>query len=217
MDKWNGDHRPQRTLNSASLLTCFVQDSPKELEDADKMPSTGFASSVEHRVENAPAKKQFNAITLISMAFVICNSWAGVSASLQLALLAGGPVTLVYSIIISTSAYFAIAASLAELASVYPTAGGQYHFASILAPERARRLLSYACGLLSMFSWVAIGVAVTIIIAEQVMALVAANHEGFVTQPWQVFLVYEGVAFLALIYNVFALKRAPWTHSIGCK
>lgn len=151
------------------------------------------------------------------MGFVICNSWAGISASLQLALLQGGPVTLVYSIIISTTAYFAIAASLGELASVYPTAGGQYHFASILAPPSIRRGISYACGILGIFSWVAISVSVTILIAETLMAVVAATHEGFVVEAWHIFLVYEALAFLAFIYNVLALKRAPWTHIIGCE
>lgn len=160
---------------------------------------------------------QLNAFTLLCMGFVICNSWAGISASLQLALLQGGPVTLVYSIIISTTAYFAIAASLGELASVYPTAGGQYHFASILAPPSIRRGISYACGILGIFSWVAISVSVTILIAETLMAVVAATHEGFVVEAWHIFLVYEALAFLAFIYNVLALKRAPWTHIIGCE
>lgn len=150
------------------------------------------------------------------MAFVICNSWAGVSSSLQLALLQGGPVTLVYSIIISTIGYFAVALSLAELASVYPTAGGQYHFASILSPPKIRRALSYSCGLLAMLSWVAIGVSVTIIIAEIVMATVAATNSGFVTKSWHVFLAYQAIALVALLYNILALKRAPWTHNIGC-
>jgi choline transport protein len=172
---------------------------------------------VSENPQRPPVKKQFNAVTLLSMAFVICNSWAGISGSLQLALLEGGPATLIYSILLSTTAYFSIAASLAELASVYPTAGGQYHFTSILATQSTRRSLSYACGLLSIFSWVSIGVSVNVISAQQVMALVAALHDEFTTKSWHVFLVYQGLALCGLLYNIFALKRAPWTHNIGCK
>ncbi|KAF9888505.1 hypothetical protein FE257_008612 [Aspergillus nanangensis] len=172
-------------------------------------------SPVEHNTVNAPARQQFNALTLLSMAFVICNSWAGIAGSIQLALLQGGPVTLVYSILITTTAYVAMGISLAELASVYPTAGGQYHFASVLSPPYARRALSYACGLLSMLSWVAIGVSVVCISSEQLISVVAVYHGGFVTKSWQVFLVYQATAFLALLYNIFALKRAPWSHRIG--
>ncbi|PGG99041.1 hypothetical protein GX51_06457 [Blastomyces parvus] len=164
---------------------------------------------------NAPTKKQFTGITMISMAFVICNSWAGISGSLQLALLAGGPVTLVYSIIVSTTAYLSIAGSMAELSSVYPTAGGQYHFTSILAPKKWRRGLSYTCGLLAMLSWISIGSTVTMLAAEQVLSVASISISGYDKKAWHVFFVYQAMVLLATVYNALALKRAPWTHTVG--
>lgn len=161
-------------------------------------------------------KKQLNGITLLCLAFVICNSWAGIAGSLQLALLAGGPATLIYSILVTTTAYFAIAASMAELAAVYPTAGGQYHFASIIAPERWRREVSYTCGLLALLSWVVIGVSVISIAAQQLLALVSTTLSDFVPQSWHVFFVYQGFALLAMLYNALILKRNPWTHNLAC-
>ncbi|KAB8219530.1 hypothetical protein BDV33DRAFT_191989 [Aspergillus novoparasiticus] len=161
-------------------------------------------------------KKHLNGITLLCLAFVICNSWAGIAGSLQLAILAGGPATLVYSIIVAATAYLAIAASLAELAAVYPTAGGQYHIASILAPEQWRQGVSYTCGLLALFSWLVIGVSVTSIAAQQLMALVATSLSDFVPQPWHIFFVYQGLALFAIIYNTFFLKKNPWTHNVAC-
>ncbi|KAF7621043.1 amino acid permease family protein [Aspergillus flavus] len=160
-------------------------------------------------------KKHLNGITLLCLTFVICNSWAGISGSLQLAILAGGPATLVYSIIVAATAYLAIAASMAELAVVYPSAGGQYHIASILAPERWRQGVSYTCGLLALFSWLVIGVSVTSIAAQQLMALVATSLSDFVPQPWHIFFVYQGLALLAIIYNTFFLKKNPWTHNVA--
>ncbi|KIY02165.1 uncharacterized protein Z520_02303 [Fonsecaea multimorphosa CBS 102226] len=163
----------------------------------------------------AAAKTHFTKWNIVAFAFVICNSWAGVAGSIQLALLQGGPATLIYSIIVSSIAYISIAISMAELASVYPTAGGQYHFASILAPKKIKQGVSYACGLLSIFSWIAIGAAVTIIPAQQIMALVAALNPGFETKQWHVFLIYQAMALFVLFNNLFLLKKAPWTHNIG--
>lgn len=183
-------------------------------------PAATAASSTlgsEISLINAPKKKQFGILTITSLAFVICNSWAGISGSLQLALLAGGPVTLVYGVLISSIVYICIALSLAELASVYPTAGGQYHFTSILAPDSINRGISYACGLVSLLSWIAIGSSVTLIPAQQIPALVATYSPSFVQHSWHVFLIYEGVALVVLAYNLFALKRTPWVHEIGCK
>lgn len=48
-------------------------------------------------------------------------------------------MTLLYGIVIIFVLGGACALSMAEIASVYPTSGGQYHWTSILAPERASR------------------------------------------------------------------------------
>jgi choline transport protein len=50
-------------------------------------------------------------------------------------------VTLIYGIIIIFVLAGSCALSMAEIASVYPTAGGQYHWTSILAPEGINRPL----------------------------------------------------------------------------
>lgn len=75
----------------------------------------------------------------ISAGWIICNSWAGLAATVALAIAQGGPATLIYGPIIIFVLVGACAASLAELASVYPTAGGQYHWVSILAPKKWSR------------------------------------------------------------------------------
>jgi choline transport protein len=80
-----------------------------------------------------------SALETISAGWIISNSWAGIAATFALAIAQGGPVTLIYGPIIMFLLVGACAASLAELASVYPTAGGQYHWVSILAPERWSR------------------------------------------------------------------------------
>ncbi|OQV10176.1 hypothetical protein CLAIMM_14211 [Cladophialophora immunda] len=207
---------PARTyfLTSGTMDTKSAEGRGEVVEG----PAATAASSTlgsEISLINAPKKKQFGILTITSLAFVICNSWAGISGSLQLALLAGGPVTLVYGVLISSIVYICIALSLAELASVYPTAGGQYHFTSILAPDSINRGISFACGLVSLLSWIAIGSSVTLIPAQQIPALVATYSPSFVQHPWHVFLIYEGVALVVLAYNLFALKRTPWVHEIG--
>lgn len=168
-------------------------------------------------LEGPPVKTHFNAWNIVAFAFVICNSWAGVAGSIQLALLQGGPATLIYSIIVSSIAYLSIAISLGELASAYPTAGGQYHFASILAPKKWKKGISYTCGLVAMFSWIAIGASITIIPAQQIMALVAVYNPSFQSKEWHIFLIYEAIATFVLLNNLFILKKAPWSHNIGCE
>lgn len=166
-------------------------------------------------LDKAPVKANIGPLSLVALGFNICNSWAGLSASLQIALLQGGPVTLLYGMFVSTFATFADALTLAELASVYPTAGGQYHFVSILCPDKINLFTSYFCGIFSIFSWIAIGAAVLIIPAEQLTALASSYYPDYEPKDWQKFLMYQAMLLLVLLCNTFILKRSPRFHDVG--
>jgi choline transport protein len=183
----------------------------------EQTSSAGQGEVTTLRLAKANVKTNIGPLSLIALGFNICNSWAGVSASLQVVILQGGPVTLLYGMFISTVANLSDALTLAELASVYPTAGGQYHFASILAPEKATLPLSYICGMFTMFSWIAIGAAVMIIPAQQIVALAAVYNPTYVPHAWHEFLIYQLMAVLVLLSNVFVLKKTPRLHDVGCK
>lgn len=172
--------------------------------------------SIQHG-ETTEITKNLNSWALIAISFNVCNSWAGLAGSMNVALSQGGPVSLVYGLLISSSLYACIALTMAELASVYPTAGGQYHFVSILAPSNFHRSLSYACGMLANFSWVAIGAAIGMIFSEELMTLVVFYHPDLIPHPWHQFLFYEAFCLVILLYNILVLKKLPATHYVGCK
>ncbi|KAF7592300.1 hypothetical protein BBP40_000431 [Aspergillus hancockii] len=70
----------------------------------------------------------------------------------QTGLFNGGPAAIIYGMILSTTGNLAIASSLAELATVHPTAGAQYHWTYILAPGY-RRFFSFFQGEQILFKW----------------------------------------------------------------
>lgn len=154
---------------------------------------------------------------MIALSFNICNSWVAIATSLALAISAGGTVTLLYGIICSCAVYASVGISLAELISVYPTPGGQYHFTSILAPKKWSRGLSYICGSISMFSWIALTAAATILGAQMVLALAESYANNYTSKPWHYFLVYQAINLAMLLYNLFALRVTPWIHNVGCR
>ncbi|KAJ5280538.1 amino acid/polyamine transporter I [Penicillium angulare] len=89
----------------------------------------------------AGSARNMTKLETISASWVICDSWAGVAGTVALAIAQGGPAMLVYGPIITLILVGACTLTLAELASVYPTAGGQYHWTSILAPKKVNRIL----------------------------------------------------------------------------
>ena len=95
-------------------------------------------------------QRNFSVWSILGVGFSVTNSWFGVSASLVTSILSGGPVLLLYGIPAMALIGSAVGATLAELASAYPNAGGQYYWASVLAPKRYARIASYSTG---WFAW----------------------------------------------------------------
>ncbi len=62
------------------------------------------------------------------------------------ALLAGGSAGLFWSLVWAYSGQTFIVLSLAEMASMAPTSGGQYHWVSEFAPPKYQKILSYLSG-----------------------------------------------------------------------
>ncbi|KAJ5087911.1 hypothetical protein N7456_011527 [Penicillium angulare] len=145
----------------------------------------------------------------------ICNSWAGIVGTLAIGLTEGGTVLLLYGIIIITIFGGFLASTLAELASVYPTAGGQYHWTSILSPKKYSRILSYCCGAINIFSWISTSAGVTILPAQFIISMVIYTHPDYEPQTWHYFLIFQATNIIVLLYNIFAIRRTSWVHDVG--
>lgn len=56
-----------------------------------------------------------------------------------------------------------------------------------------------------------------IIVAQLVLAMVAFHTPSYNIKRWHVFILYQANNIITIIYNFFCLRRAPWTHNIGCE
>ena len=73
-------------------------------------------------------------------------TWEAIFFANATAMLNGGPPTLFWGFVFAFCGALTTAASLAELASIWPTSGGQYHWTAMLAPPSQRVVLSWFCG-----------------------------------------------------------------------
>ena len=103
-------------------------------------------------------------MSVIGIGFSLANSWFGVSTALATGIKAGGPVQVVYGLITVSFVCGCSAASLAELSSAMPNAGGQYYWTGKLASPNYARFLSYLTGWMawagSMFTCASIALGV---------------------------------------------------------
>lgn len=166
-----------------------------------------FGSNVPRRV--------LTTLDILSAGFNICNAWCGVAATLFLGFISGGPVTIIYGLLVATFVVGCAALSMAELAARYPTAGGQYHWTHILAPLSINRGVSYAAGILNIFAWQAIAASVCVIMPQLILGMAVYWHPNYVPQNYQSFLVFQATNLIVLAYNIGILQRARWTHRVG--
>lgn len=94
------------------------------VQDAAALASMGIKQEL---------NRNFSLLSMLGLAFAILNSWTALAASMSLALPSGGPSAVLWGLITAGIFNLALAASLAEFMSAYPTAGGQYHWAAIVS------------------------------------------------------------------------------------
>ncbi|KAK5987877.1 Choline transport protein [Cladobotryum mycophilum] len=177
---------------------------PSSQASHDQLDSEKIGASELVQLSEQGIKKDIGAFRIIAVGFNIPNSWLALGTAFTTAAAAGG-------LFISALVYGMAAVTLAELASVYPTAGGQYHFVSVLAPKRFNKSLSYACGVIATVSFIAGAASCCSVVSTSLWAF-AAHYTGYVPESWHLFLMYQAANAFATMYNLFLLKRTNWIH-----
>lgn len=112
------------------------KDPEKAVEPADSASVQFMADAPKNGAISEAIKSNLSNWSILAIGYNTSSSWIGLAISMTVAIASGGSVTLIYGVIIVYIIMFFVGLTLAELATVYPTAGGQYHFTSILAPTR---------------------------------------------------------------------------------
>ncbi|KAJ5342271.1 hypothetical protein N7541_011395 [Penicillium brevicompactum] len=181
----------------------------------DQLNGTVETANLELLGLTQQTQRNLSTFQIICGGWNICNSWAGIVGTLAIGISQGGTVLLLYGIILIMVIVGLCTATLAELSSVYPTAGGQYHWTSILSPAKCSRVLSYCCGAVNIFSWIAISAGVAILPAQFIISMIIYNDPTYESRTWHSFLIYQSANIVVLLYNIFAMKRTSWIHDVG--
>ncbi|KAL6244559.1 hypothetical protein RBB50_008801 [Rhinocladiella similis] len=151
------------------------------------------------------------------LGFAVTNlcSWEFATSLIGSTFINGGPVAVVYGFIATFFGILSINASLAEMASMYPVAGGQYFWTFHFAPPRVRVFLSYLQGWLTSISWQVGFVSTTVFLAEQIEALIVLNHSSYVPKGWHTFLLMTMFSLIGLAMLSFGKKILPVMQTVS--
>jgi choline transport protein len=120
----------------------------------------------------AQMPRAFSTIELIGAGFSVTASWVGVAGGFSTGVLIGGPVSLVYGLIIIAILQLFVATSLAELVSAMPNAGGQYYWAMRLAPKKLARFSAYSTGVFNLAGGICAAAANCVLLGYMVLGCV---------------------------------------------
>jgi choline transport protein len=103
----------------------------------------------------------------------------------------------------------ALAASLAEFISAFPTSAGQYHWAAIVTPKRWVPIVSWVTGWVNVAGWVALSCTGGLLGSQLIIGAISFFDDSYTSHPWQQFLIYLAYTFVAFLVNAFGTRLLP--------
>jgi hypothetical protein len=90
--------------------------------------------------------RHFRLLSAMSFVAMATSSWELCIFSITPGLINGGRPVILYSMLWSFVGFAPVYLSMAEMASIAPIAGAQYHWVSEFAPDHLQKVLSYLTG-----------------------------------------------------------------------
>ncbi|KAJ6084660.1 Amino acid/polyamine transporter I [Penicillium sp. IBT 16267x] len=155
------------------------------------------------------------------MCFILSSVPYGLCTTLYYPLAAGGPANIIWGWVLVSFLILCVAISLAEITSVYPTAGGVYYQTFVLSPVWCRRVTAWICG----WSYVAGNITITLAVNFGVTLLFIACLNVFEKAPgvgltddfqaYQTFLIFLGITLLTHAISGFGNKWLPMLETFA--
>ncbi|KAF2667151.1 amino acid transporter [Microthyrium microscopicum] len=200
----------------------------KELDTSSPPSSIDLANGTAHDAEDMArlGKKQqfqrnFKYLTILGFTSTLMATWEAVFVSAGLALVDGGLARLivllqgfVWTFFATTFCFGAVISSMADMASMAPTTGGQYHWVSEFAPKSKQRFLSYLVGWTSALGWQCGVAAASYLSATMIQGLLVLNYETYTPTRWEGTLLMIAVLFVCTLVNTIGAKHLPLFEGI---
>lgn len=159
-------------------------------------------------------RRNFSLWSVLGVAFSLTNSWFGVSASMVTGINSGGPVLLIYGIVLIALITSCAAISLSELVSMMPNAAGQSFWTAELASPRYAKFAGYSTGCFAWVGSIFTTSSVALAMATAIVGLYQLTHAAFEVKAWHVIVVYQGKSDILALREVNApISDVPFTQS----
>ncbi|KAJ6096909.1 hypothetical protein N7486_007655 [Penicillium sp. IBT 16267x] len=154
-------------------------------------------------------KRNMRPLAALSFASFLQATWEYRIISDYTGLEDGGLAGMFWSYIWTFIGFGFIIASLAEMASMAPTDGGQYHWVSEFCSPRHQKFLSYITGWMSVLAWQSGTASGSFLTGTIIQGLISVRNPDYTAPGWQGTLLVFSMVLVIYIFNVYASELMP--------
>ncbi|GLI73901.1 hypothetical protein PoHVEF18_002133 [Penicillium ochrochloron] len=158
--------------------------------------------------------RNLSMLSILGLSFAIMAAPYGLSTTLYITLADGLSVTIIWGWVFVTLISIAIAASLAEICAVYPTAGGVYYWSAMLSTRRWAPLMSFIDGWLTLVGNWTVTLSIIFGGGQLILSAIQLWKEDFVANAWQTVLMFWAVMLVCTLVNIFGSRYLDLINKI---
>ncbi|KAI5841447.1 GABA permease [Morchella snyderi] len=158
--------------------------------------------------------RNLSMMSILGLSFAIMAVPFGISTTMYITLIDGQSVTIIWGWCFVSLISLAIAASLAEICSVFPTAGGVYYWSAMLATKEWAPITSWITGWLTLVGNWMVTTSINFSGAQLILSAIALWREDWAPNAWQTILMFWCVTLICAFINIFASKHLDFINRI---
>lgn len=121
---------------------------------------------------------------------------------------------MIWLYLIAWLGFMCVNTCMAEMGSMAPTSGGQYHWISEFAPPQYQKFLSYLIGWLCVLGWQTGAANTAFLAGTQIQGLIALNVPDYGFEAWHGTLLVFAVSAFNVVFNTFLVKKLPVIEAV---
>ncbi|KAG6083306.1 hypothetical protein E4U15_002045 [Claviceps sp. LM218 group G6] len=150
--------------------------------------------------------RNLSMMSILGLSFAIMAVPYGLSTTMYITLNNGQSVSVLWGWVLVSLISICIAASLAEMCAVFPTAGGVYYWSAMLSTPRWAAPVSFIDGWLTLVGNWTVTLSINFGGAQLILSAITLFNPDYAPAPWQTVLCFWAVMVFCALVNAFGSR-----------
>ncbi|KAJ4369571.1 hypothetical protein N0V83_005333 [Neocucurbitaria cava] len=183
-------------------------------DTSEKRGTTADVASMWRMGKTQELLRNFRFVSIFGFSMILMASWETMLGTAGIGLIDGGTAGMIWMYLIVWIGFICVNTSMAEMGSMAPTSGGQYHWVSEFAPPEYQKFLSYVIGWLCVLGWQTGAANTAFLAGTQIQGLIALNIPDYSFEAWHGTLLVFAVSAFNVVFNTFFVKKLPIIEAV---